>query len=180
MTAKDRNAAFAKLTMLTVPTRRSPSPRRRGEAVPCRPAIAGLTLIPRLEIDIAGMRERLDHIIELLASDQRSSDTRSCPLPAAEARYESDDPDFPVMILQRRTMMLVLGLDQNTGAWLSNMERSTRLSSNQHQAGLSRMMLLLQPHGVSSTLQAFSERVHVWLPILTSDFYDSFSQCISG
>jgi hypothetical protein len=77
-------------------------------------------------------------------------------------------------------MMLVLGLDQNTGAWLSNMERSTRLSSNQHQAGLSRMMLLLQPHGVSSTLQAFSERVHVWLPILTSDFYDSFSQCISG
>ncbi|KAJ4209675.1 hypothetical protein NW759_013322 [Fusarium solani] len=134
----------------------------------------------RLEVDIAGIRERLDHIIELLASDQRSSDTRSCPLPAAEARYESDDPDFPVIILQRRTMMLVLGLDQNTGAWLSNMERSTRLSSNQHQAGLSRMMLLLQPHGVSSTLQAFSERVHVWLPILTSDFYDSFSQCISG
>lgn len=145
------------------------------------------------------MRERLDDIIDLLALDQRrSKDARSWPLPAVDrptslygsfpsspgalsghgARYEPDDSEFPVMVLQQRTMMLLLGLNPNMGVWLSNMERSTCPSSNRDHVAPPRMFLLPQD-SISSTLQAFSERIHVWLPILSSDFHESFSKCIN-
>ncbi|RSL98117.1 hypothetical protein BHE90_009045 [Fusarium euwallaceae] len=154
----------------------------------------------RLELDIAGMRERLEDIMGLLVSDQRlDKDTRSLSpttdnratslrpsfqtspraLSHHETKYESDDPEFPIMILQRPSMMVLLGLDPDMGVWLSNMERSTSFLSRRDR-GVSMQAFLLPPESIYSTLRAFSERVHVWLPVLSSDFQESFHQCING
>ncbi|EEU44586.1 uncharacterized protein NECHADRAFT_85272 [Fusarium vanettenii 77-13-4] len=154
----------------------------------------------RLELDIAGMRERLEDIMGLLVSDHRwGKDTRSLSLPAAsttaslhasfqsspralsdhEVKYEPDDSEFPIMVLQRRSTMILLSLDPDMGVWLSSMERSTGFLSRRDQA-VSPRVFLLPPESISSTLHAFSERIHVWLPILSSDFQESFHHCING
>ncbi|KAH7264668.1 hypothetical protein B0J15DRAFT_464542 [Fusarium solani] len=155
----------------------------------------------RLELDIAGMRERLEDIMGLLVSNQRrGNDARSWPLPAAsrtaslhasfqtspralsdhEVKYEADDSEFPIMVLQRRSMMILLGLDPDLGVWLSKMERSTSFLSRRDQTVVPTRVFLLPPESIYSTLHAFSERIHVWLPVLSSDFQESFHRCING
>lgn len=154
----------------------------------------------RLEQDIFGIKERLDHITNLLLSQPASRDDSSAAsssprryeqLPAVQITRTANSPGngdvdmssgFPVMIIQRDVTMDLLGLGRNTDSWLVNMERSHRPEwSAAHSQGRPLGVFMLQPEHVTSALAAFSDKVHTWYPIFThTEFTETFYKSING
>lgn len=161
---------------------------------------ASLTLLTRLENDIAEIRERLDLITGLLQSASQNvpvstnqdrnhasadqglayaSVEQSSPMvtvsPASRSGFISDydASTFPVMTIQSQPMMRLLGLDSDIAGWLSKAEQTAALASTTSMSGANvsmSRMFLLQPNRIESAVQAFSQRVHIWFPIFSADF----------
>ncbi|SPO02449.1 uncharacterized protein DNG_05122 [Cephalotrichum gorgonifer] len=130
---------------------------------------------------------RQDHLPELLISGQGVRGNESTPprlssqapqqLPSSQhtsstvTTPDAGDVDassgFPVMVIQSPSMMGFLGLRHDTDAWLVNMERNST-ATDSATAGWSSGLFMLPPEQVTSALAAFSDKVHVWYPILSS------------
>lgn len=90
-----------------------------------------------------------------------------------------DDSTFPVMTIQRQSMMEVLNLDPDTGSWLIGLERQPLDGSHTPRMAASKMFLLRNER-VGSALGAFADRIHCWYPVLSFEFPTNFSSFLSG
>ncbi|KAK9233826.1 hypothetical protein V1525DRAFT_351253 [Lipomyces kononenkoae] len=135
----------------------------------------------KLEREISTIKESLDHITRLLSYrveklQHQSShilDAESEPVPS----QQDSEPDFPFMTLRTRSMMIIIGVDKDFANFLVNMERAdiSRLASSRGSG-----LLVLQYQRAVNALVAFSERIHIWYPILHPGFSDQFFQSITG
>lgn len=148
---------------------------------------------------MTGIRERLDNITNLLLERQRNTfdqpdagprqfaATSSRPSPHSEISLatrntrlsvEVDNSDFPVMVIQRQSMMNVLNLNPYTGSWLCDLERDSANTEGSPRS--TSRMFILQPERMTQALTSFSERVHCWFPILSNDFSETLAASLSG
>ncbi|KAF5008261.1 hypothetical protein FDECE_5459 [Fusarium decemcellulare] len=158
----------------------------------------------RLEVDIAEIRQRLDQMTTLLTSYHRTNSssgddqTAQNVVPSPRVTGETPetntgsfasshgiavaDSDFPIMTIQRKSMMRVLDLDPETATWLVNMER--RATVYPYLAGHSLnsstpRLFMLQSHRVTAALAGFSEHVHAWYPLFSADFSETFFDSVN-
>ncbi|KAJ5996473.1 hypothetical protein N7499_007209 [Penicillium canescens] len=135
----------------------------------------------RVEEELNAVNKRLDQLISLMLPAQPvSPDVRT-----ADLRNEYDDLanqanspfDLPSKLLGNSSVMHVLGLDAGFAQTLIRGERAA--GSKCHEAGGTRMLIVHHRHAVSA-LAAFSARVHIWYPILPSDFSQEYFRVLSG
>lgn len=152
----------------------------------------------KLEAEITTIRERLDHITTLLGDRHQTSLPSIQPVLELSARHglhdsqsprstisrtngdtDTDDPNFPIIVIQCPSTMRLLSLDPDLGYRLSDLERSTPTPSRSSRPGLAKMFML-HPQRVASATAAFAENVHSWFPFLPKDFSESLTASLSG
>ncbi|EGU88522.1 hypothetical protein FOQG_18053 [Fusarium oxysporum f. sp. raphani 54005] len=152
----------------------------------------------RLEVDISKIRERLDQMTTLLESVRHNEESQSVhhatpsPRPTIDASETSHvsladrdgvNTDFPVMVIQCRSMMRFLDLDLELATWLVNMEHATAAYPALAVASLgssTSRLFMMQSNRVTVDLASFSENVHIWYPLFSANFYDTFFHAISN
>ncbi|OJD11865.1 hypothetical protein AJ78_07452 [Emergomyces pasteurianus Ep9510] len=138
----------------------------------------------RIESEIVKIRERLDNIDCLLSARQHASanapglstsETSRIEFQREEEMCETQEaiPDFPYMTIKTPSMMNIIGLDSDLGAWITGVERAA--FPTLPRSGGSRVVVF-QHENVMSSLAAFSEKIHVWYPILEPSFSDGFAR----
>ncbi|KAL2832182.1 hypothetical protein BDW59DRAFT_139834 [Aspergillus cavernicola] len=135
----------------------------------------------RVEEELNGVNKRLDQLISLMLPAQPVFRD----VLAGDPRTESDDLadqenspfDLPSKLLGNSSVMNVLGLDADFAQALVRGERAT--GSECHGGGGTRMLIVHHRHAVGA-LAAFSARVHIWYPILPSDFSEEYFRVLSS
>jgi len=154
------------------------------------------------------IRERLDYITSLLSQQQQQQQQQQRPpqpqqlqhaqnalagrspavaSPAIDRTSSVDRvvghtspsyfPDFPFMTIQTKSMMDVLGVDRDLAIRLLNLERAD--ASRISPLGGGRVSMLPYNRALSA-LGAFSEKVHIWYPILHPSFSRQYLHIVGG
>ncbi|OIW35517.1 hypothetical protein CONLIGDRAFT_676429 [Coniochaeta ligniaria NRRL 30616] len=138
----------------------------------------------KLETEISTIRERLDHIEELLAGRPASPSTptdahaqRTQSSPAADS-HSGREVDIPVMVIKDVGFIKMLGIDADTADHLVSAERGR--DPRDRNAAHGGRMLVLQQHRALEALDVFYDKVHIWFPILHPRFREQYLCAING
>ncbi|KAK4893443.1 hypothetical protein LTR27_008125 [Elasticomyces elasticus] len=132
-----------------------------------------------VESDLGEIKERLDHITDLLTSTTRQVNLVSNAPGNPRNGMATGDPGFqtesPYILVSTPSVMYAFGLDPDFAQSLLRVERATALAT-----GSGSTRLFIQHHQAASALAAFSERVHIWYPIFDAHFTDDYFCIMSG
>ncbi|KAH8805312.1 putative C6 transcription factor [Xylogone sp. PMI_703] len=145
--------------------------------IECRYIDPPKTQESRIELELAAVKQRLDHLTNLLTNSYHVLPKQDGPT-GNEGLSDSDaGQDSPFKFLFTTSIMCALGFDTDFTHNLMRMERSTPLSTL--SIGGPRFLLVQHQQAVDA-LAAFSEKIHIWYPILGSDFTKEYFRIISG
>jgi hypothetical protein len=130
-----------------------------------------LRVVSRIESELAAVNQRLDYITGLLAKH---------PEPVHEPQDVaalSSHEDSPFRLLATSSIMVVLELEPDFPQNLIRLERINFLTGSTKSTDA---RLFFVPHQQAVTaLAAFSERIHIYYPILASDFSEEYFRVLS-
>lgn len=149
----------------------------------------------QLETDITTIRQRLEHIENLLenrretgisstqtastsSSHHESPESRST-LSTASGTNATDEPEFPTMVIRCSDTMELLNLNPDLGYRLIDLERAAPARSRSSGQGLAKGFML-HPQRVASATTAFSENIHCWFPFLPAGFSQTATVALGG
>jgi hypothetical protein len=117
-------------------------------------------MICRVEAELVNLNLRLDYLTTLLSKQ---------PTPPPGGTLGSHE-DSPFRLLATRSIMRVLGLEDDYAQGLIRLERANFLVG----ATTSPRILLSSHHLLADALAAFSERIHSYYPILPLGFTEEY------
>ncbi|EHA18719.1 hypothetical protein ASPNIDRAFT_176433 [Aspergillus niger ATCC 1015] len=136
----------------------------------------------RVEAELSAMNKRLDQLFSLLVPVAPiSPDPRAAGLSDeydASTEAGASPFDLPSKLLGNSSVMDVLGLDTDFAKSLIRGERTAQADESS-EGGRPHLLIVHHRHAVSA-LAAFSARVHIWYPILASDFSSEYFRVLSG
>ncbi|KAI2975661.1 hypothetical protein CBS147343_9842 [Aspergillus niger] len=136
----------------------------------------------RVEAELSAMNKRLDQLFSLLVPVAPiSPDPRAAGLSDeydASTDAGASPFDLPSKLLGNSSVMDVLGLDTDFAKSLIRGERTAQADGSS-EGGRPHLLIVHHRHAVSA-LAAFSARVHIWYPILASDFSSEYFRVLSG
>jgi hypothetical protein len=188
-------------TWLRVPVRRADSPRPYIQVDTSVVARGRPIANPdnRVEVELAAINQRLDHITSLLPS----SAGRPGPFINGHRAYQDVDhaqasvghhvltrQDFtrqaftsqemsPFQLLGSECIMEILGLGRDFAHELLRLERDASAAAVGLPGNAPRVRMM-QPQQALEALAAFSTYIHVWFPVLRPGFSDRYFRVISG
>ncbi|KAL2821679.1 hypothetical protein BJX63DRAFT_418046 [Aspergillus granulosus] len=117
-----------------------------------------------LKGELAKLWKQLDHLTAVVQSQHHSTrgQRKDVTPPALDAPRE-----FPYMIIQSEAFMSLLGLDTSLARRLEHLERG--LQAIPAESSTPRIVLI-DIHDASILLDAFTEHILTWYPILHADF----------
>jgi hypothetical protein len=140
----------------------------------------------KVELELAAVNKRLDHLTHLLTSSQNTSpphiDSHHDGL--TEKRLRNVSPEVPSQqgspfkLLGTSSVLRTLGLDPDFGHTLIRMERTAFDASSQGYAAS--RMLMMNHQKAAAALAVFYEKIHSWYPILPLAFSEQYFHILSG
>ncbi|KAH8427494.1 putative C6 transcription factor [Aspergillus melleus] len=125
----------------------------------------------RVEEELYALNNRLDQLIRLVLPAQSRTEYGNLV-------NEEDSPfDLPSKLLGNSSIMKMLGLDANFTQILVQGELTTESKSHVNPGT---RMLIVRHQDTVNALAAFSARVHIWYPILPSEYSDEYFRLLSG
>ncbi|KAK1143509.1 hypothetical protein N8T08_006315 [Aspergillus melleus] len=125
----------------------------------------------RVEEELHAVNNRLDQLISLVLPAQPRTEYENLV-------DEEDSPfDLPSKLLGNSSIMKMLGLDANFTQILVRGELTIESKGHVNQGT---RMLIVRHQDTVNALAAFSARVHIWYPILPSEFSDEYFRVLSG
>ncbi|PIG87874.1 hypothetical protein AARAC_000846 [Aspergillus arachidicola] len=135
----------------------------------------------RVEEELNAMNKRLDQLISVVLPAQPCSPGVRAPERGTEnenwADQEDSPFDLPSKLLGNSSIMQILGLDPDFTQVLIRGER-TSASAGPVNAGT--RMLIVRHQNIVNALAAFSAHVHIWYPILPSEFSEEYFRVLAG
>ncbi|KAL2854583.1 hypothetical protein BJX68DRAFT_264480 [Aspergillus pseudodeflectus] len=131
-----------------------------------------------LKAELSRLWEQLDHITAVLQGQP------SLNSPSESAGHEPGPSDpsvassgFPFMILRSEAFMNMTGLEQSLSVMFEHVERG-REAIPAHSSGANIVVVNLEDAGI--LLNAYMDHIHIWYPILPTDYTDEFIQATSA
>ncbi|KAI1259478.1 hypothetical protein F5Y18DRAFT_409614 [Xylariaceae sp. FL1019] len=157
----------------------------------------------RQEIELAAIRERLDHIDGLLSlrtgtgqsgttlvppSVDTNKNLNPSELPKQLSEYPADESiisrnwrkEFPFMTIQTPRMMGLLGLDSRLAARLVVLERTDVSTLTGPASPAAAPRFIFEYHDAVRAFAAFCDKIHHWYPILSQQFSEMYHEEIVG
>ncbi|KAL3442397.1 hypothetical protein BJX65DRAFT_299036 [Aspergillus insuetus] len=131
-----------------------------------------------LKAELSRLWEQLDHITAVL----QGQPSPNSPSGAGGQEPGSSDPSvsssaFPFMILRSVAFMNLTGLERSLPVLLEHVERAREAVPTQSSSG-NMVMVDLEEAGV--LLNAYMAHIHIWYPILHTDYTDEFIQATAS
>ncbi|KAJ0413013.1 hypothetical protein BJY00DRAFT_306620 [Aspergillus carlsbadensis] len=131
-----------------------------------------------LKAELSRLWEQLDHITAVLQG-QSSSNSPSDregqePGPADPSLASSG---FPFMILRSEAFMNLTGLERSLPVLLEHVERGRETVPAHSRAG---KMMMVDLEEAGTLLNAYMDHIHIWYPILHTDYTDEFIQATAS
>lgn len=140
----------------------------------------------KVELELAALNKRLDHLTRLLTLSQKTSPPYidGHDDDQTEKTLRNVSPELPPQqgspfkLLGTSSVLRTLGLDPDFGHTLIRMERTAFDASSRGYAGS--RMLMMHHQKATSALAAFYEKIHSWYPILPLAFSEQYFKTLSG
>ncbi|KAL2831287.1 hypothetical protein BJY01DRAFT_260581 [Aspergillus pseudoustus] len=127
-----------------------------------------------LKGELAKLWEQLDHLTAVVRGQQHSTrGLRKDAFPPAHAASRK----FPYMIIQSEAFMSFLGLDSSLPERLEHLERGLQITRTESSTP---RIVLIDIHDASILLDAFTEHILTWYPILHVGFTDDFILAVTS
>ncbi|KAL2786928.1 hypothetical protein BJX66DRAFT_341715 [Aspergillus keveii] len=131
-----------------------------------------------LKAELSRLWEQLDHITAVLQGQPSSNS----PSDAGGQEPGPSDPSvsssaFPFMILRSEAFMNLTGLERSFPLLLEHVERG-REGIPTESSGGNMVMVDLEEAGI--LLNAYMDHIHIWYPILHTDYTDEFAQATTS
>ncbi|RHZ63544.1 hypothetical protein CDV55_103181 [Aspergillus turcosus] len=140
----------------------------------------------KVELELAAVNKRLDHLTRLLTLSQKTSPPYidGHDDDQTEKTLRNVSPELPPQqgspfkLLGTSSVLRTLGLDPDFGHTLIRMERTAFDASSRGYAGS--RMLMMHHQKATGALAAFYEKIHSWYPILPLAFSEQYFKTLSG
>ncbi|KAL4932596.1 uncharacterized protein BDV17DRAFT_300053 [Aspergillus undulatus] len=130
-----------------------------------------------LRAELSRLWGQLDHITAIVQGQiSQKTDSRNCRQSSPVTGHDAS-VGFPYMTLQTGAFMKLLGLNTSLPVYLEHIERGRQIVPAQ---SLQDGIVMVDLEEASILLNAFTEQIHTWYPILHAEYVDEFTQAVTS